>query len=190
MTLPVSAAELLTEWLPSNDDPVRPLMTLGTIDPSGYPDARSVLLSEYDNDGFYFHTDSRSRKVGEVTANPRAVLTLVWPGRQLVVQGDVSPASAEELDRAYAHRSRYLQLLAWLNTPELAALEHEERLARWAAFAAEHPEGTLSAPETWAGFVVKPVRLTFWHGDPDTASRRLEFALTPSGEWTESILPG
>jgi pyridoxamine 5'-phosphate oxidase len=182
-------AGLLAAWLPSNDDPARPLMTLSTGTSSGYPDARTVLLSEFDERGFFFHTDSRSRKVADVTGDPRAALTLVWPGRQLVVQGDVSRADDAEELWAFRHRSRYLQLLAWLNTLEFAALPEGERLAGWAEFDAAHPEGTLDPPPTWAGFVVRPLRLTFWEGHLDTASRRTEFARTPAS-WERTLLPG
>jgi pyridoxamine 5'-phosphate oxidase len=183
-----SPESLLTDWLPSNDDPVRPLMTLSTITSSGYPDARTVLLSEFDGHGFFFHTDSRSRKVTDVTGNPRVALTLVFPGRQLVVQGHAARASADERSWAYRHRSRYLQVLAWLNTAEFAALPHEERLARWAAFDDGHP--SLTEPDTWDGFVVRPVRLTFWVGDTATASRRTEFTRTAEGGWSSGTLPG
>lgn len=177
-------AQLLASWLPANDDPSRPLMTLSTVSASGYPDARTVLLSEYDELGFYFHTDSRSRKVADVTQDPRVALTLVWPGRQLVVQGDASRASAAELSWAYGHRSRYLQVLAWLNTNEYAALPLSERRASWASFGSEHPEGTLTPPGTWDGFLVRPVRLTFWEGDAEAASRRTEYRrASPTDEW-------
>jgi pyridoxamine 5'-phosphate oxidase len=180
--------ELLAEWLPANDDPVRPLMTLSTLSSSGYPDARTVLLSEFDDSGLYFHTDSRSRKVADVTAHPRVALTLVLPARQLVVQGDAARSSAEEQAWAYAHRSRYLQQLSWLNTAEFSALPGPERVAAWAEFGAEHPE--LSPPPTWVGFVVRPVRLTFWEGFADTASRRTEYRRQADGTWQAALLAG
>ena len=182
-------AELLAVWLPSNDDPVRPLMTLSTVSASGYPDARTVLLSEFDADGFYFHTDSRSRKVADVAGDPRVALTLIWPGRQLVVQGDARRASPEERDWAYEHRSPYLRQLAWLNTVEFAQRPLAERLAAWAEFGSQHPDAALTPPSTWDGFVVRPVRLTFWQGNPDTASRRTEFRRADDA-WTRTLLPG
>ncbi|WP_440711113.1 pyridoxamine 5'-phosphate oxidase family protein [Herbiconiux sp. YIM B11900] len=183
---------ILPDWLPRNDDPVRPTMSLSTLGVDGYPDARTVLLSEYDESGFFFHTDSRSRKIVG-TATPRVALTLLGPGRQLVIQGDASIAPADEAERVYGCRSRYLQILAWLNTPEFAALPLAERIARWAAFDAEHPEGTLTPPDTWVGYVVTPIRLTFWEGRPDTAGRRTEFtreAPSPDAPWTRALLPG
>lgn len=186
-------AGILSDWLPENDDPVRPTMTLSSIGADGYPDARTVLLSEYDESGFFFHTDASSRKVENLSMNPRAALTLLGPGRQLVAQGDVEVAPADEAERVYARRSRYLQILAWLNTPEYAALSLDERIARWSAFDAGHPEGTLTPPDTWVGYVVRPIRLTFWEGRPDTSGRRTEFTrpeATRDAPWTRTLLPG
>jgi pyridoxamine 5'-phosphate oxidase len=182
--------QLLQEWLPSNEDPDRPQLTLSTVTPDGRADARTVLLSEFDRDGFYFHTDSRSRKAAQLAANPAVALTWLWPGftRQLVVQGTARPAPPGELAGAYRRRSPYLQQLAWLNTAGFALLPRAERVARWAEQAAAHPDG-FAQPPTWAGYLVRPVRLTFWRGDPEAASRRTEFRAGPGG-WQVSHRPG
>jgi pyridoxamine 5'-phosphate oxidase len=183
--------ELLGLWLPPNTDELRPLMTLATVDADGYPDSRNVLLSEFDGEALYFHTDARSRKAGELATNPRVALAFAWVdlGRQLTVVGDAGPASTAEADAAYRARSRYLQLLAWSNSPELAALGTAERRRAWAAFAEAHPDGTLEAPPTWAGFRVVPRRITFWRGDADGPSNRIEYTRTHGG-WAAVRLPG
>lgn len=190
VSVPAAALELLGDWLPASDSGEFQLMTLSTADGSGMPDARFLLLSEWDATGFWFHTDSRSRKAEQLAANPAAALSAVWPAerRQLVVQGPVEPADAAELERAYDRRPPYLQQLAWQNTPEFAALAPEHRVAAWAEFQAAHPDG-FAQPDTWAGYVVRPTRVTFWSGEPDTASHRLEFALV-DGAWEERILAG
>jgi pyridoxamine 5'-phosphate oxidase len=183
--------ELLGLWLPENADELRPLMTLSTVDADGYPDSRNVLLSEFDGEALYFHTDARSRKAGELATNPRVALAFVWIelGRQLTVVGDAAPATPEEAAAAFAARSRYLQLLAWRNGADLAGLGLAARRAAWAAFAAEHPEGTLEPPPTWTGFRVVPRRLTFWRGDPDGPSNRVEYTRSGGG-WEAVRLPG
>ena len=180
----------LQAWLPANDDPDRPQLTLSTVTPDGRADARTVLLTEFDAAGFCFHTDARSRKAAQLAANPAVALTLLWPGftRQLVVAGTAEPAPADELGRAYRGRSAYLQQLAWLNTADFARLPRGERTARWAAYAEAHPDG-FGPPPTWTGYLVRPSRLTFWEGDPEAASRRTEFTAGPSG-WAVSYLPG
>jgi pyridoxamine 5'-phosphate oxidase len=190
--IPADAFAVLTAWLPANDDHAHPLISLATVDAEGRPDARSVLLSEFDSSGFFVHTDSRSRKVADVAAHPEVAFSIAWPAelRQLTVQGVARRASPEEEARAYERRSRYLQLLAWLNSPEFAVLPAAEREEAWAAFDAAHPEGTLTPPETWLGLLIEPTRLTFWNGTPLTASLRTEYRRAADGGWSTATLPG
>lgn len=187
--VPPEVWQVLQEWLPTNDDPDRPVMTLATVDRSGAPDARSVLLSEYDRHGLYFHTDAGSRKVTQLADIPQVALVVrpLDAPRQLVVRGVAERAENAETDRAYAHRSPYLQQLAWLNSPEVALLPPDERRTAWADFAAIHP--TLEPPATWVGFLVRPTSLTFWTGADDSVSHRREYRLT-DGYWVRSELPG
>ena len=169
--------EVLAEWLPSNEEPARPPMTVATVDESGAPDSRTALLSAWDDQGFYLHTDARARKVAQLEHDPRVSLTLHLPAaaRQITVQGVASPAPVEELEWAFEHRSPYLQQLAWQNTIEFASLPRLDRVSAWEAFQADHPEG-FTPPPTWTGFLVRPSRLTFWVGSAVTASRRVEYS--------------
>ena len=182
----------LAEWLPANDVPARPLIALSTVSTDGYPDTRHVLLSEYSDELFYFHTDARSRKLAQLAVTPRASFAIAWPefGRQLVVVGDAEPVTAEEAQRVYSRRSYYLQVLAWLNDAEYAALPLAERQRIWAEFEIEHPFGSLTPPPTWAGTAVRPRRVTLWHGRPDAASQRTEYTRADDGSWLTSVLPG
>ena len=186
----VDPVALALSWLPGNDEVERPQITLSTIAPDGWPDARTVLLSSAGPEGFCFHTDAHSRKVAELRADPRAVITVLWPGftRQLVVAGIAEPVSAEALAVAYRARSPYLQQLAWQNTAEFARLPSDERRARWAAFTAEN-DGQFAQPDNWAGFLIRPTRLTFWQSNPDTASERSEYTRDTDG-WALERLPG
>ncbi|MBF4633535.1 pyridoxamine 5'-phosphate oxidase family protein [Agreia pratensis] len=190
--IPDEAFAVLSDWLPANDDHSRPLISLATVDADGRPDARSVLLSEFDRSGFFVHTDSRSRKVADIEAHPEVAFSVAWPAdlRQLTVQGVARRASPDEEAASYARRSRYLQLLAWLNTPEFALFPTGEQEDKWAAFEAAHPDGTLAAPDTWLGFVIEPTRLTFWEGNPRAASRRTEYRRATDATWSRAILPG
>ncbi|WP_210508483.1 pyridoxamine 5'-phosphate oxidase family protein [Naasia sp. SYSU D00057] len=191
MTLPAEALRLLADWLPGNDDPERPRMQLATVDASGLPDIRTVLLSEWDETGFFLHTDANSRKVAQLASFPGVALDLLWPGfaRQLVVQGRAERADGDEERRVYARRSPYLRQLAWQNTAEVAQLPREERTRQWAEFADAHDIAALEAPATWVGYRVRPSRLTFWEADPEGPSHRVEFGLSDEG-WARFDLPG
>lgn len=176
---------LLGSWLPDPREPVKPLMVLATIGLDGYPDARNVLLSGFDGARLHFHSESRSRKAAELAAVPRATAVLVWPehARQAVVTGDVEAETAEEAAAVYPTRTRALQLLAWLNTDELAARPLTERRAAWAQFDAAHPEQPLAPPATWVGYAITPRRIAFWRGDPEGPSNRLVYTLA-GGAWS------
>jgi pyridoxamine 5'-phosphate oxidase len=181
---------LLRQWLARCDGAATPLMTLSTVDDDGYPDSRHLLLSRCDTDGrISFHTDSRSRKAAELATSPRASVAVVWPrlARQLVVTGDVVIDDEAGQEAAYAQRSRYLQLLAWLNDKATAEVPVAERRAGWAAFDAAHP--LLRPPPTWVGYLLAPRRIIFWRGDPAAASNRLLCERTAAG-WTVERRPG
>lgn len=179
---------LLKRWLPSPDSPP-PLMALATCALDEYPRVRHVLLSEADDTAVHFHTDSRSSKVAELSARPRAAIALAWPavGRQVVAHGDVRHAPDDALQQAYSRRTRYLQLLAWLNDDETAALSAEERRRRWEEF--DTANEVLTPPTTWAGFAVDLREITFWRGDPNGPSQRIRF-IRAEDSWTSEVLPG
>jgi pyridoxamine 5'-phosphate oxidase len=165
---------LLRRWLAPCDGTVTPLMTLSTIGLDGYPDSRHVLLSSCDSAGrIAFHTDAGSRKAAELAALPRASVAVVWPGlaRQLVVTGDVAVQDEAGQRAAYAHRSRYLQLLAWLNTDAAAAGAIDARHTEWSAYDTAH--ATLEPPPTWIGYLLTPLRIVFWRGDAAGPSNRV-----------------
>lgn len=191
--IPEDPFDLLRAWLPANEDRERPAMTVATIGLDGIPDARTQLLSEYDDAGFYLHEDSRSRKVAQLAANPGVALVLLFPAeaRQLVVQGIAEPAAENELRRAYRRSSPYLQQLAWQNTVEFAGLPLEDRVASWTAFREAHSDG-FGQPPTWTGHLVRPLRLSFWTGSAETASRRVEYRRlsTSDTSWTVELLAG
>jgi pyridoxamine 5'-phosphate oxidase len=176
---------LARAWLPADADPERPRVTLATLGEDGYPDARTVLLSAFDETGFAFHTARNSRKVAELDAAPRASIVVLWPdfGRQLVVRGDVVPDGDEQAAAAWAARPDHLRKLAHLNTAEFAGLPRAERVARWGGFAAP------GMADSWLGYRLQPREMTFWAAAADTASRRLQYLRTAGG-WSCRALPG
>ncbi|MBT2501235.1 pyridoxal 5'-phosphate synthase [Curtobacterium sp. ISL-83] len=189
-TAPADPLVLAASWLPTPASGVTPTMTLSTIGLDGYPSARTVLLSRFDGQRVHFHTDTRSRKAAELSAVPRATVTVLLPesARQLVVTGDVTPVTDEEARVAFAARTRYLQVLAWLNDHELAAEPPERRRERWAAFERDRVDA-IEPPATWVGYALTPVRMLFWQGDVDGPSNRLAYHRTDDG-WALERWPG
>jgi pyridoxamine 5'-phosphate oxidase len=169
------------------------LMTLATVGGDGYPRTRTVNVNGVRGDGgVLFHTDTRSQKVHDIGSDPRASLTVLTGdgSRQATVVGDVVRADEETERVIYAGQPRYLQLLAWMNSPDLARASPRERRRRWAEFDRENPDlGRQDPPATWAVFAVVPREYLFWEGDDDGPSRRVRYTRTTGG-WTTSVLPG
>ena len=178
-------------WLPTDEDPIRPLMTLATVDADGAPDARTVLLSGISETGFAFHTDASSAKAGQLVDDPRVCLVVALPERaqQLVVQGTAMVQPVERSATAFAQRSAYLRQLAWLNDHELAEQPLDERRRRWAAAVAAQPDGPVRPPLGWIGFDVVAHRYVFWQGGTDLASHRTEYRRV-EGRWQIRQLAG
>ncbi|RMF81816.1 MAG: pyridoxamine 5'-phosphate oxidase, partial [Planctomycetota bacterium] len=89
-------------------------MTLATVGPDRRPSARIVLLKGFDQRGFVFYTDYRSRKGLDLAQNPYAALCLYWPPfeRQVRIEGGVTKTSEQESDDYFASRPRESQLAA------------------------------------------------------------------------------
>lgn len=188
---PADPLALAVDWLPTPESGVTPTVTLSTTGLDGYPSARTVLLSRFDGADLHFHTDTRSRKAAEFAADPRATITVLQPetSRQLVVTGDVRVVTDEEARVAFAARTRYLQVLAWLNDHELAAEPPAVRRERWAAFVEERGDA-VEPPATWTGYALTPVRMLFWQGDVDGPSNRLAYQRRADGSWSVEYWPG
>ncbi len=167
-------------------------MTLASADASGSPNARVVLLKEFDERGFVFYTNYESRKGVELAANPRATLVFYWAEleRQVRIAGSVEKVSAAESDEYFASRPHGAQLGAWASAQSrpIATRRDLER----ARDAREKESGgkPVTRPPFWGGYRVIPARVEFWKGRADRLHDRFAFTLTAPGVWkVERLAP-
>jgi pyridoxamine 5'-phosphate oxidase len=164
-------------------------MTVASVDASGQPSARMVLLRGLDDRGFTFFTNYASRKAGELDANPRAAIVFHWLvlQRQVRATGAVERVSAAESDEYWATRPRGSQVGAWASQQsapvadraalETAVAEYEAR------FAADPGEGgALPRPPDWGGYRVLPDTLEFWQHRDDRLHDRLRYTRAATSE--------
>jgi pyridoxamine 5'-phosphate oxidase len=172
-------------------------MSVATVDTSGMPNVRIVLLKGVDDHargadrGFVFYTNHEGAKGQELLASGKAALNFHWKSlnRQVRIRGTVAVVSASEADAYYASRPRGSQIGAWASQQSrpLASRADLERAVK--SHEAAFGDGAIPRPAYWSGFRVTPLSIEFWHDRPFRLHDRLVFARPhASASWTTSRL--
>lgn len=165
-------------------------MTLATVDESGAPDARIVLLKGLDAGGFAFYTNYESAKGRHLAHEPRACLCFFWHDleRQVRIRGRVEKISAAESAAYFRSRPRDSQIGAWAST-QSGLVDSREHIERSFAAMLEKFPGEVPLPPHWGGYRLIPAELEFWQGRRNRLHDRIRYRLE-NGTWiTERLSP-
>lgn len=138
-------------------------IALSTVDSTGMPNARMVLLKDIEPDAFVFYTNYESAKAQELDSAGKAAFVMHWKSlrRQVRVRGHITREDGPQADEYYASRSLKSRLGAW-------ASKQSRPLSSRAALVAEVAKVTAAKgtnpdrPPFWGGFRITPIEIELW----------------------------
>ncbi|WP_212524649.1 pyridoxamine 5'-phosphate oxidase [Actibacterium sp. MT2.3-13A] len=138
-------------------------IALSTVDPTGLPNVRMVLLKEIEPAAFVFYTNYQSAKGGELEASGKAAFVLHWKSlrRQIRVRGLVAREEGPQADAYFASRSLQSRLGAWASQQSRPLGSRAALMAKVAKITAEHGVAPRRPP-FWGGYRITPLEIEFW----------------------------
>lgn len=166
-------------------------MTLATVDESGMPYQRTVLLKYYDKDGFVFFTNYGSRKSKQIAVNPKVSLLLPWITleRQIIIQGRAEKISTAESLRYFASRPRESQIGAWVSNQSEVITSRKFLMQKLSEIREKFHQGEITLPSFWGGYRVVPQAIEFWQGGPARLHDRFLYRKHDAGWNIERLSP-
>lgn len=170
-----------------DDVPEPRALSVATVDATGAPNVRTVLMRFFDERGPGFVTSRDSTKGVELAADPRIAVALTWPAmfRSIRFRGVVEDVAADDVRAYWASRPWGSRISAWASRQSQPATGREQLEADFERYAAQFPDhggpDDVPVPEFWWGYRVRCREVEFWAGRRNRLHDRLVFAAVGAG---------
>ena len=166
-------------------------MSLCTISEDLKPSSRIVLLKEFNNKGFVFYTNTRSKKGVSILNNPNVALTFHWKSllRQIRITGTIAKVSDKDADAYYNSRSYRSRIGAWASN-QSAILKNRDELSKAIEdYKKKYPDqNNVPRPDFWSGWNLNPDEIEFWLDGEDRIHQRLRYTRKGVNKWERYLL--
>jgi len=136
---------------------------LATVDDTGLPNVRVVLMRGIEDDGFVFYTNYHSAKGRELDGAGKAAFVIHWKTlrRQIRARGTVSRLEPAQSDAYFRSRALQSRIGAWASAQSQPLADRATLMARVAKLSLRlgmDPE----RPPHWGGYRITPMEIEFW----------------------------
>ena len=141
-------------------------MCLATVDDSGRPWQRVVLLKGFDESGFVFYTNLSSRKALNINSNSQASIQFSWLqlDRQVIVGGRAERLADAEVVEYFNSRPLSSQLAAWASDQSSPIASRDILESNFKAIQEKFSSSEVPVPDFWGGYRIIPEEFEFWQG--------------------------
>jgi len=160
-------------------------MVLSTIDGTGKPWQRIVLMKDFSKRGFIFFTNYNSAKGAAISNNSEVSLLFPWNelDRQVIVGGEAEKLSKTDSELYFKSRPRESKLVALFSDQSRSVEDRESMIAKVSALNQKYPGDEIPFPEDWGGYIVTPSRMEFWQGGENRLHDRFLYVLGVDQTW-------
>lgn len=185
---------LINKWLQLAIERKVPKATafcLSTISESGFPASRMLLATRADSQGIVFCTDSRSPKVAEFSANPKASALMYWHpiSRQIRIEGEIIAADDSIAEADFESKTMEQKMLICLCRQSEVIEQHwhlEQAFRRKVELATR--ETLIKRPDHWKAYRLCVQRAEFFLGGSHRLNKRSIFMKQTDGKWQINAL--
>ena len=166
-------------------EPIPNAMSLATVNHSGVPMMRTVLLKLFDDNGFVFFTNYKSRKAEQISENPNVAVLFNWVAleRQVSINGVAEKVETSESLKYFMGRPRGSQLGAWVSDQRSVLSSRKILEMKLDEIKCKFADGKIPLPDYWGGFRIKPKRFEFWQGQPNRLHDRFLYSKIDDESW-------
>ena len=163
-------------------------MSLATTDESEIG-IRTVLLKYFDDKGFVFYTNYKSKKSRQIETRPEAALLFSWLTleRQIKIVGSVEKVSSLESIKYFASRPKDSQIGAWASKQSTTISSRDLLQSQFESMKQKFSSGEVPLPDFWGGYRVIPRTIEFWQGRESRLHDRFVYQRNKDS-WTISRL--